>query len=74
MCHCFQLFINKKAFPTPSKLEDQVVTHSTSGHYPCAGPEAGRALGLLSDEKRPPSSPLQRPTGTFVTNPTPREG
>ncbi|XP_047275830.1 arf-GAP with GTPase, ANK repeat and PH domain-containing protein 3 isoform X9 [Homo sapiens] len=74
MCHCFQLFINKKAFPTPSKLEDQLVTHSTSGHAPCAGPEAGRALGLLSDEKRPPSSPLQRPTGTFVTNPTPREG
>uniref|UniRef100_A0A2I3HF05 ArfGAP with GTPase domain, ankyrin repeat and PH domain 3 n=1 Tax=Nomascus leucogenys TaxID=61853 RepID=A0A2I3HF05_NOMLE len=76
MCHCFQLFINKKAFPTPSKLEDQLVTHSTSGHAPCAGPEAGRALGLLSDEKRPPSSPLQRPTGTFVLTPPPgkREG
>lgn len=42
--------------------------------FPLCGPEAGRALGLLSDEKRPPSSPLQRPTGTFVTNPTPREG
>lgn len=39
---------------------------------PCAGPEAGRALGLLSDEKRPPCSPLQRPTGTFVTNPHPQ--
>lgn len=29
-------------------------------------------MGLLSDEKRPPCSPLQRPTGTFVTNPHPQ--
>lgn len=61
MCHCFQLFINKKAFPTPSKLEDQVVTHSTSGHCPPCGAGPWDCSQMRSGRRAPHSRDPQEP-------------